>query len=75
MVLRSILSAGIHGNETAPVELLDAIVDDIIDGQLTPIVRLLVILGNPAALAQQSRFVETNLNRLFGPERAGVPMR
>lgn len=42
-----VLSAGIHGNETAPVELLAAIVDDLLAGRLALATRLLVLYGHP----------------------------
>jgi len=60
-----IFSAGIHGNETAPIEILDQIIQDIVDGKLTPSVKTLFILGNSVAMKQGTRFVEHNLNRLF----------
>lgn len=60
-----VLSAGIHGNETAPVELLNRLVNSILDGQITVTIPLLLILGNPPAMVAGSRFVEHNLNRLF----------
>src|SRR5690606_22241342 len=60
-----IVSAGIHGNETAPVELLNALVDDILSEQLPLAIPLLLILGNPEAMVLQQRFVGQNLNRLF----------
>lgn len=44
------LSAGIHGNETAPIELLNQLVNDLLSGSRTLAVRLLVVLGNPAAM-------------------------
>ena len=60
-----IISAGVHGDETAPIELLDQIISDIIEGNLSPRVHCLFILGNPKAIDNQTRFVEVNLNRLF----------
>lgn len=60
-----ILSAGIHGNETAPIELLNGLVQDLLGGRLHPRVPLLLILGNPPAMVAGERFLEHNLNRLF----------
>lgn len=61
-----LLSAGIHGDETAPVELLERLLHDIASCRLQPVVRLLVVLGNPAALRRGQRYVEYDLNALFG---------
>ncbi|MCM2321496.1 MAG: succinylglutamate desuccinylase [Pseudomonas sp.] len=61
-----LLSAGIHGDETAPVELLERLLHDIAACRLRPAVRLLLVLGNPAALRRGERFVGYDLNRLFG---------
>lgn len=60
-----ILSVGIHGNETGPIELLNKLVTSILDGQLTLRIRLLVLIGNPVAANLAKRFCEVNLNRLF----------
>lgn len=60
-----VLSAGVHGNETAPVEILDGIVNDILQGKLVPACNLLFIFANPEALRAGTRFVEINMNRLF----------
>ncbi|WP_328190336.1 succinylglutamate desuccinylase [Marinobacter sp. OP 3.4] len=60
-----ILSAGVHGNETAPIELLNRLVEDITTGVIRPRIPLLLILGNPPAMVAAQRFVEHNLNRLF----------
>lgn len=60
-----LLSAGVHGNETAPVELLDTLIHAIARGDLRPRVRILFLIGNPAALRRQVRFVEQDINRLF----------
>lgn len=61
----AMLSAGIHGDETAPIEILDRILRDIGDGTLVLRERVLVILGNPAAVRAGKRYLEYDLNRLF----------
>ncbi len=60
-----VLSAGIHGNETAPVVVLNEIVAQICREQITPKHACLFILGHPQALAKAVRYCDTNLNRLF----------
>lgn len=66
-----VLSAGIHGDETAPIEVLNALVSDLQQGRLPLAVRLLVILGNPAAMRAGRRFIDEDLNRLFAGRRQG----
>ncbi len=60
-----IISAGIHGNETAPIELLNQLVNELINGEWQPACPALLILGNPPAMAAGKRFIHANLNRLF----------
>ena len=60
-----VLSAGIHGNETAPMELVDSLLKLIDSDRLVPRARLLVLLGNPAAIRTGQRYVDYDLNRLF----------
>ncbi|MGY4878783.1 succinylglutamate desuccinylase [Vreelandella aquamarina] len=60
-----VFSAAIHGNETAPVELIGELLAQIEAGVLDLGAPVLVILGNLPALRQAKRFVATNLNRLF----------
>lgn len=60
-----VISAGIHGNETAPMELLEAVLKRLATGELRLGAPLLVILGSPPAIRQGTRFINTNLNRLF----------
>lgn len=60
-----VLSVGVHGNETGPIELVNQLVIDILEGAVTLNVRLLVLIGNPVAANSAKRFCDVNLNRLF----------
>lgn len=60
-----VLSAGIHGNETAPIELLEHIYQDVFQASLTLNVRLLLVLGNPNAIRTGQRYIEYDMNRMF----------
>ena len=60
-----LLSAGIHGNETAPIELLDQLIRDIARGDLKPRARILFLFGNPEAMRRGERYIEQDVNRLF----------
>lgn len=59
------ISAGIHGNETAPIEILEQIFQDIFSGNLPLTVRLLLILGNIKAIRTGERFKDYDINRIF----------
>ncbi|MDE1238065.1 succinylglutamate desuccinylase [Vibrio aestuarianus] len=60
-----IISCGIHGDETAPMELVNKLVDDILSGFQAIKHRCLFIIAHPQATNQHTRFVQENLNRLF----------
>lgn len=60
-----LLSAGIHGNETAPIELLDRLLRGIARNELHPAARILFLFGNPEAMRRGERYVEQDINRLF----------
>jgi succinylglutamate desuccinylase len=64
---------GVHGDETAPIELLSRLVRDIAEGQVTLTCRLLVILGNVDAMRAACRYLDDDLNRLFSGRHAEVP--
>ena len=60
-----ILSAGIHGNETAPIELCNTLINEVIEGLYSVKAPTLFIFGNPEAMVSGERFIEHNMNRLF----------
>lgn len=60
-----LLSAGIHGNETAPIELLDELLHGIASGEIKPRARILFLFGNPDAIRKGERYIEQDVNRLF----------
>ncbi len=72
--VRSVLaSAGIHGDETAPIELLSFLVRDIANGRAALACRLLVILGNVQAMRESCRYIDDDLNRLFSGRHVALP--
>lgn len=60
-----IVSCGIHGDETAPLELVDKLLNDILENRQTVTERCLFIIAHPQAIIQHTRCIEENLNRLF----------
>ncbi|WP_416304980.1 succinylglutamate desuccinylase [Neptunicella sp. SCSIO 80796] len=68
-----VLSSGIHGNETAPIEICDAMVQDILTGKLQVSQRVLFLFGNLAAMDIAERFIEENMNRLFSGAHSAPP--
>ncbi len=61
-----VLGSAVHGDETAPIEICNTLIRQVLSGELTLNVRLMVLFGSPAAINIHKRFVDENMNRLFG---------
>lgn len=68
-----VISCGVHGNETAPIEIVSRLINQIVTGNLEPKVNLLFILGHPVAMAAGERFISINMNRLFAGAHKNYP--
>ena len=66
-----VVSAGVHGNETAPIEIVDRLIKKIVSGRLAVRNRVLFIIGNPVAMNKGERFDIENMNRLFNGKHEG----
>ncbi|WP_299021881.1 succinylglutamate desuccinylase [uncultured Photobacterium sp.] len=60
-----VISSGIHGDETSPIELVQRLAEGILLGRLIPAHRLLLIIGHPEAINVHTRYIKENMNRLF----------
>lgn len=69
---RLLLSAGVHGDETAPVEIMAYLLDELANTPSALALDLMAVVGNPAAIAQGKRFLDGDLNRMFTAERGAL---
>ncbi|MEJ2046184.1 MAG: succinylglutamate desuccinylase [Reinekea sp.] len=60
-----VISCAVHGNETAPIEIVAKLINDLLEEDAKCSQRVLFILGNPWAMQAGERFVDVNMNRLF----------
>lgn len=70
--MRLLISAAVHGNETGPIEMMAQLLETLAQEPHSLAVDLLIVLGNPAAVAAARRFIDADLNRMFGPERGSL---
>ncbi|HYC43239.1 MAG TPA: succinylglutamate desuccinylase [Noviherbaspirillum sp.] len=69
---RLLLSVGIHGDETAPIEMLGQLLATLEREPHALAVDLMVAVGNLAAIAEGKRFLDADLNRMFRSERGDL---
>lgn len=69
---RLLLSVGIHGDETAPIEMLAHLLNELAHAPQALALDLMVAVGNLVAIAQGKRFVDADLNRMFTGERGAL---
>ncbi|HYD96833.1 MAG TPA: succinylglutamate desuccinylase [Noviherbaspirillum sp.] len=67
-----LLSVGVHGDETAPIEMLAGLLDALAAQPHALAVDLMVVVGNIAAIAQGRRFIDADLNRMFREARGDL---
>ena len=67
-----VLSCGVHGNETAPIEICEDLVKRILTGDIIVKQRVLFLFGNLPAMDIAQRFIEENMNRLFSGEHQNL---
>lgn len=60
-----VISSGIHGNETAPIEIVNQLVGEIVLKKTEVKHRTLFMIGNVVAMNIAKRFEIENMNRLF----------
>ena len=63
-----LISVGIHGDETAPIEILAELLEELAAAPHTLGVNLMVVVGNLAAIAQGRRYIDADLNRMFSAD-------
>ena len=65
-----LVSVGVHGDETGPIEIVAHVLDALAPAALA--VDLMVCVGNIDAIAAGKRFIDADLNRMFRPVRGAL---
>lgn len=60
-----VISVAVHGNETAPIEIVTQLVTDLLTEKYQLKVRLMIMIGNLQAMRQGQRYLSIDMNRLF----------
>jgi succinylglutamate desuccinylase len=64
-----LVSVGVHGDETGPIELVAYLLDALAQAPQELAVDLMLCVGNIGAIRQAKRFIDADLNRMFRAER------
>lgn len=67
-----VLSVGVHGDETGPIEVVAHVLEALSREPLALAVDLMVCVGNIDAIAAGKRFIDADLNRMFRPVRGSL---
>jgi len=67
-----LLSVGVHGDETGPIEMVAHAVDALARSPHALKVDLMLCVGNIDAIAAGKRFIDADLNRMFRLERGDL---
>jgi succinylglutamate desuccinylase len=67
-----LLSVGVHGDETGPIEMVAHLVDALSRAPQALKVDLMLCVGNIDAIAAGKRFIDADLNRMFRKERGDL---
>jgi succinylglutamate desuccinylase len=67
-----LVSVGVHGDETGPLEMLAHLLDALSRQPHALAVNLMICVGNPAAIRAGRRFVDADLNRMFRSGRGAL---
>ena len=67
-----LVSVGVHGDETGPIEMLAHLLDALSRQASALAVDLMVCVGNVAAIQAGKRFIDADLNRMFRAERGSL---
>lgn len=67
-----LLSVGVHGDETGPIEVLAQLLDALSRQPAALAVDLMVCVGNIDAIRAGKRFIDADLNRMFRPVRGSL---
>jgi succinylglutamate desuccinylase len=67
-----VMSVGVHGDETGPIEMLAYELDALSMEPAALAVDLMVCVGNIDAIRMGKRFIDADLNRMFRPVRGSL---
>ncbi|MFD2367123.1 succinylglutamate desuccinylase [Pseudoduganella sp. GCM10020061] len=67
-----LLSVGVHGDETGPIEMVAHVLEALSREPSALAVDLMLCVGNIDAISQGKRFIDADLNRMFRSERGSL---